>query len=78
MSRPKPVVNMTRTELVAEVRRLRRIERLARIAPGFMASLNAEDPDVVSTVVTLLQTPPDVVALWIRANLKAIERRFAS
>ena len=31
MSRPKPVVNMTRTELVAEVRRLRRIERLARI-----------------------------------------------
>lgn len=31
MSRPKPVVDMTRAELVAEVRRLRRIERLARI-----------------------------------------------
>jgi len=31
VSRPKSVVSMTRSELIAEVRRLRRIERLARI-----------------------------------------------
>lgn len=53
------------------------VDRLARIAPGFMAALNAEDPGVVSVVVTLLQTSPDVVALWMRANLDAIERRFS-
>lgn len=38
MTRSKSVINMTRAELIAEVRRLRRIERLARIVHGLGAT----------------------------------------
>lgn len=43
MSRPKPVINMTRAELITEVRRLRRIERLARIVHDLGATPFAID-----------------------------------
>lgn len=51
---------------------------LAKIAPGFVRSVQAEDPDVVDVVTTLMRLPPDLVTLWIRMQLDAIERRFAS
>ena len=43
MSRPKAVINMTRADLIAEVRRLRRIERLARIVHDLDATPFASD-----------------------------------
>lgn len=53
-------------------------ERLIGVASGFFASVQTADRDVMGAVVSLLPLPPDIIALWVRANLDLIERRFAS
>lgn len=53
-------------------------ERLVRLTPSFVAAVQDEDPDVMEAVGTLLLQEPAIVALWLRANLDVVERRFAS
>ena len=54
------------------------IERLGRITPGFVAALEMNEADVMELIRGLLPHPPDVIALWLRAHLDTLERRFAS
>jgi len=53
-------------------------ERVLAVMPGFLRAITASEPDVVTLVQALLQATPETVALWLRANLELIERRFAS
>jgi hypothetical protein len=53
-------------------------ERLGRITPGFVAALETNEPDVMLLIRDLLPRDPDVIALWLRAHLDVLERRFAS
>ena len=53
-------------------------ERLARIMPSFVAALEANEWDVMLLVRDLLPRSPDVIALWLRAHIDLLERRFAS
>jgi hypothetical protein len=52
--------------------------RLMAVAPGVLASIEANDPPVVGTIAGLIQLPPEWIALWLRAHLDEIEARFAS
>lgn len=52
--------------------------RLAAVAPGVLASIEANDPPVVGTIAGLIQLPPEWIAFWLRAHLDEIEMRFAS
>lgn len=52
-------------------------ERLGRIAPGFVAALETNEADVMLLIRDLLPRSPDVIALWLRAHLDSLERRFA-
>lgn len=53
-------------------------ERLARLLPGFAAALQANEADVMLLIRDLLPRDPEVIALWLRAHLDILERRFAS
>lgn len=53
-------------------------ERLARIVPGFVAALEANEADVMLLIRKLLPHSPEVIALWLRAHLDVLEQRFAS
>ena len=53
-------------------------QRLARILPGFVAALEANEEDVMLLVKNLLPHEPESIAHWLRAHLDVLERRFAS
>ncbi len=69
-----------RDKTVAIVMELRSDEaqRLARILPGFVTALEANDEDVMLLVKNLLPHEPESIAHWLRAHLDILERRFAS
>ncbi len=52
-------------------------ERLCALAPGFLYAVLRNEPDVEQAVTMLLAMDPGWAALWVRANLELLERRFA-
>ncbi len=51
-------------------------ERIELILPGFLRSLESNDPLVQSIVLRLISMTAEDAALWIRQNLDGIEARF--
>jgi hypothetical protein len=54
------------------------IDRLARLAPGLVAALEANEADVMLLVRDLLPRSPEVVATWLQEHLVSLEARFVS
>jgi hypothetical protein len=73
-------IQQLRDKTLAIVMHLRsdETERLVRIRPGFVAALQANEPDVMLLIRDLLPRDPEVIALWLRAHLDILEQRFAS
>lgn len=67
-----------KTLAIAKELRSDETERLTHIVPGFVAALEANDGDVMFLIDNLLPRSPEVIALWLRAHLDVLERRFAS
>jgi len=53
-------------------------ERLARLVPSVLDSLEAQEADVVEAVARVVELSPDVIALWLQLHIRNIEARFAS
>jgi hypothetical protein len=52
--------------------------RLAAVAPGVVASIEAQDTAVIETLAQLMTLPPESITEWVRDHLDQIEARFAS
>lgn len=52
--------------------------RLGALAPRFLESVAAAEPDVITAVVDLLPMSPELIAFWLQIQLRTIEARFAS
>ena len=67
-----------RVAAIGEYLELDERDRVLAIAPSFARAVAANDPDLVQMVAMLLQMSPGFAALWLRAHLDLLERRFAS
>lgn len=54
------------------------LERMKRIAPALVASIDAADPALSDEIIQLVCMSPVDAAAWIRDHLVEIEMRFAS
>ena len=52
--------------------------RLGTVAPRFLETIAAGEPDVLSAVVDLLPWSARLIALWLQLHLRTIEARFSS
>lgn len=69
---------LDKTKAVGLLLDVTEIEKLSRIAPGFLAALKAHELDVVRVICELMPYSPEVIVGWLRVNVDWIEQRFAS